>query len=67
MRAVNISRTKVCAFPAMNTFMYDHPMTSPQLKVLEETLGYEIVGPIGKKLACGDIGEVAVFSAVSTA
>lgn len=41
----------------MNTFMYDHPLTKPQLEILRTTLGYHVVGPIGKLLACGDMGE----------
>ncbi|KAM0749770.1 flavoprotein [Meredithblackwellia eburnea MCA 4105] len=46
----------VFLFPAMNTHMYSHPMTSKQLKVVTEELGYEVHGPIPKMLACGDIG-----------
>jgi len=59
MRALDSSRTKVCVFPAMNTFMYNHPLTQPQLDILRDTLGYELVGPVGKELACGDVGECA--------
>lgn len=43
-------------FPAMNTLMYAHPLTAAHLRVVRETLGYEVVGPIGKALACGDVG-----------
>ncbi|BGP29386.1 hypothetical protein JCM10296v2_001125 [Rhodotorula toruloides] len=43
-------------FPAMNTHMYSHPLTSKQLKMVQDELGYKVHGPIGKKLACGDIG-----------
>ncbi|BGO88899.1 hypothetical protein NBRC10512v2_000844 [Rhodotorula toruloides] len=43
-------------FPAMNTHMYSHPLTAKQLKMVQEELGYKVHGPIGKKLACGDIG-----------
>ena len=57
MRALDSARTKVYVFPAMNTFMYNHPMTKKQLEVLENVLGYEVVGPVGKKLACGDVGK----------
>lgn len=55
MRALDPNRTKVLVFPAMNTFMWDHPFTAKQLDILKE-IGYEVIGPIGKQLACGDIG-----------
>ena len=41
----------------MNTLMYNHPLTSEHLRVVKEVIGYHVVGPIGKTLACGDIGE----------
>jgi len=37
--------------------MYDHPLTSEHLRVVKEVIGYHVVGPIGKALACGDIGK----------
>ncbi|GAA5929003.1 hypothetical protein JCM3775_006709 [Rhodotorula graminis] len=43
-------------FPAMNTHMFAHPLTAKQLAVVRDELGYNVHGPIGKKLACGDIG-----------
>ncbi|GAA6053640.1 hypothetical protein JCM3770_001675 [Rhodotorula araucariae] len=43
-------------FPAMNTHMYSHPLTAKQLAMVQGELGYKVHGPIGKKLACGDIG-----------
>ena len=42
----------------MNTHMYSHPLTAKQLKMVREELGYEVHGPIGKTLACGDVGEL---------
>lgn len=57
MRALDPSRTLVYVFPAMNTFMWNHPFTYKQLDILK-SIGYEVVGPIGKQLACGDIGEL---------
>lgn len=42
--------------PAMNTAMWEHPITTMQLQQLE-SFGYNIVMPIDKKLACGDIGK----------
>ena len=44
----------------MNTFMYTHPLTAQHLAVLEDTLKYTVVGPIGKGLACGDVGTGAM-------
>jgi len=36
--------------------MYEHPLTAIHLKTIQEVIGYEVIGPIGKGLACGDIG-----------
>ncbi|CAO3631820.1 unnamed protein product [Mucor hiemalis] len=55
LRAWDISKP-VIVCPAMNTSMWNHPLTSRHLDVLEDILGYKIIDPIGKKLACGDIG-----------
>jgi phosphopantothenoylcysteine decarboxylase len=41
----------------MNTHMYSHPLTSRQLDILQKEIGYNVVGPIAKTLACGDTGE----------
>ena len=49
--------TPTYVFPAMNTLMYEHPLTSEHLRVIKEVIGYTVVGPIGKTLACGDVGE----------
>lgn len=54
----------VLVFPAMNTHMFSHPLTAKQLKMVQEDLGYEVHGPIGKTLACGDVGEGPECSAV---
>ncbi|KAI0667733.1 flavoprotein [Trametes maxima] len=48
--------TPTYVFPAMNTLMYEHPLTAQHLRTIREVIGYTIVGPIGKKLACGDVG-----------
>ena len=40
----------------MNTLMFEHPLTEQHLRVVTEVIGYNVVGPIGKKLACGDVG-----------
>ncbi|KAG9011505.1 hypothetical protein FRB90_007221 [Tulasnella sp. 427] len=54
LRALDPS-TPTYVFPAMNTMMYNHPLTAVHLKTVTE-VGYNIVGPIGKNLACGDVG-----------
>ncbi|XP_050350541.1 phosphopantothenoylcysteine decarboxylase [Nymphalis io] len=41
--------------PAMNTRMWEHPITSKQIAVLQEW-GHEEIPPIDKKLMCGDKG-----------
>jgi phosphopantothenoylcysteine decarboxylase len=43
--------------------MYEHPLTSEHLRVVKEVVQYTIVGPIGKNLACGDVGEPIVLLA----
>ncbi|KAF9778596.1 flavoprotein [Thelephora terrestris] len=48
--------TPTYVFPAMNTLMYNHPLTNEHLHVVKEVIGYYVVGPIGKTLACGDVG-----------
>jgi phosphopantothenoylcysteine decarboxylase len=45
--------------PAMNTYMWDHPITEVQVDILK-SWGYEVVGPIAKKMMCGDIGNGAM-------
>jgi phosphopantothenoylcysteine decarboxylase len=41
--------------PAMNTHMYTHPLTAKHLEAIEE-LGFGVIGPVSKMLACGDLG-----------
>jgi len=36
--------------------MYEHPLTSEHIRVVRDVVHYEVVGPIGKGLACGDVG-----------
>ncbi len=45
----------------MNTFMWDSPFTSKHLAKLGE-LGVEVIPPVSKALACGDIGTGAMAS-----
>ncbi|CAG8448910.1 10009_t:CDS:2 [Ambispora leptoticha] len=55
----------VIVCPAMNTNMWNHPFTAKHLKVLVEELGYIVVPPISKKLACGDLGVGAMAEYVT--
>jgi len=41
----------------MNTLMYEHPLTGEHLRVVKEVIGYHVFGPMGKALACGDVGK----------
>ena len=41
--------------PAMNTAMWQHVITAEQIERLNE-FGYNLIMPIEKKLACGDLG-----------
>ena len=45
--------------PAMNTFMWDHPITSTQINTLK-TWGYHEIPPIEKVLMCKDVGKGAM-------
>ena len=49
--------TPTYVFPAMNTLMYEHPLTAGHLRIVREVIGYNVIGPIGKTLACDDVGE----------
>lgn len=53
------STVKKLVAPAMNTKMYDNPLTQKNLATLQE-LGYGIIEPKSSLLACGDIGRGAL-------
>lgn len=63
----NRGKTIVVA-PAMNTAMWRHPVTKEHIKKLEEDWGIsggsdgwiEVLRPVEKTLACGDIGDGAM-------
>jgi phosphopantothenoylcysteine decarboxylase len=44
--------------PAMNTHMWAHPLTARQILEVE-LIGYRVIPPIAKRLACGDVGVCA--------
>ncbi|CAG4982824.1 unnamed protein product [Colias eurytheme] len=50
--------------PAMNTRMWEHPITAKQIATLREW-GYEEIPPISKLLMCGDTG-VGAMAEVET-
>lgn len=45
--------------PAMNTYMYEHPIVQKNLMTLKD-IGYEIIEPKESLLACGDFGKGAL-------
>ncbi|KAE8146642.1 flavo protein [Aspergillus avenaceus] len=58
---------RILVAPAMNTAMWVHPITAQQIRVIEEDWGvkevdgkeqgwFEVLRPIEKSLACGDVG-----------
>ncbi|KAI9751528.1 MAG: swr complex subunit [Chaenotheca gracillima] len=61
-----VSKKVIVVAPAMNTAMWRHPVTRKQIKVLEEEWGvredgwFEVLRPIEKELACGDVGDGAM-------
>jgi hypothetical protein len=42
--------------PAMNTYMWEHPITAQQIETLK-SYGYKEIHCVEKKLACGDTGK----------
>jgi phosphopantothenoylcysteine decarboxylase len=47
---------KIVIAPAMNTKMYLNKITQNQLVFLKETFNLDIVEPVSKTLACGEVG-----------
>ncbi|KAL0942630.1 flavoprotein [Colletotrichum truncatum] len=55
-------KKKILVATAMNTAMHVHPITSKQVKVLEEEWKwFEVLKPMEKTLACGDTGSGAMM------
>jgi len=54
IRAWDFTKPVVIA-PAMNTCMWQHPVTSVQVKQLE-AWGYKVLPTVEKTLVCGDKG-----------
>lgn len=55
VRAWDYGAKPLVVAPAMNTLMWQHPLTSQQLGVLRGW-GALVVPPVEKALACGDVG-----------
>ncbi|CAF1018461.1 unnamed protein product, partial [Adineta ricciae] len=51
--------------PAMNTAMYEHPLTRQQLDLITNTFGYVEIPSIEKTLMCGQTGIGAMASVES--
>ena len=50
------TKAKVIFAPAMNTNMYENPITQGNIKRLKE-YGYKFIEPASGRLACGDVGK----------
>ena len=48
--------TPILLCPAMNTHMWENPSTLRNRQLIEETQRYQVVSPVEKRLACGDVG-----------
>ena len=61
-RCWDISARSVIVAPAMNTNMYEHPITESQERFLRETLKVKVLATVEKTLMCGDVGKGAMAS-----
>ena len=55
VRAWPLSKPIIVA-PAMNTRMWENPITKKQLDFLREVYNFNMINPIEKRLACGEVG-----------
>ena len=55
-RAWDIGAEACVVAPAMNTFMYQHPITAVQEQFLREKLKVKVLPTVEKVLICGDKG-----------
>jgi phosphopantothenoylcysteine decarboxylase/phosphopantothenate--cysteine ligase len=55
--AITFTGKPVLVVPAMNTRMWDHPLTQQNLQTLRELPHYQVVAPISGSLACGETGD----------
>jgi hypothetical protein len=56
----------VLVAPAMNTAMWEHPVTAQHLATIQGW-GFAVVPPVEKRLACGDVGMGAMAAPVDVA
>ena len=54
VRAWDLERPLLFA-PAMNTYMWQHPLSAQHVATMK-TFGYHEISCVSKKLACGDTG-----------
>jgi phosphopantothenoylcysteine decarboxylase len=59
MKYENMLKKPIIICPSMNVQMWNHPITEAQLNILK-SWGYEVVGPIPKKMMCGEVGNGAM-------
>jgi phosphopantothenoylcysteine decarboxylase/phosphopantothenate--cysteine ligase len=55
--AITFTGKPVLVAPAMNTRMWDHPLTQENLQKLRSLPNYAVVEPVAGHLACGETGE----------
>ena len=55
-----LARGTVIVAPAMNTYMYEHPITVMQEAMLRDTLGVQVLETVEKVLMCDDVGKGAM-------
>ena len=55
--AITFTGKPVLVVPAMNTRMWDHPLTQQNLETLRSVPHYSVVEPTSGKLACGETGD----------
>lgn len=61
-QALANGQSSILVAPAMNTMMWEHPLTARQLGILrDEWSWFEVLVPQSKALACGDVGQGAMM------
>lgn len=55
--AITFTGKPVLIAPAMNTRMWDHPLTRDNLRKLKSVPNYHLVEPTAGSLACGEVGD----------
>lgn len=55
--AITFTGKPVLIAPAMNTRMWDHPISRQNLETLKSVPNYQVIEPASGSLACGEVGE----------